>query len=146
MNQCKAGTLSNNIVYLQNSGWTNELRKSPGVKTGIKKYTSGGCKDSSQLGTHGPFTGVTTNLAQAETGNFDMSSSTSGNSVTFTVTNTSGQASWSGANDTGGKGVPGLRSDGTKDNPYGPNGPRHNVNQTFVWSQPDPCTQGGQSQ
>jgi RHS repeat-associated protein len=144
LHQWKAGTLANNIVYLQNSGWVADLRRAPGVNAGYNDYKSRGCTDSPQPFSPGHSAGATTNLVQAETGDFDMSSSTSGNSVTFTVTNTSGQASWSGANATGGKGIPGLRSDGTKDNPYGPNGPRHNVNQTFVWSEPVPC-QGGQS-
>lgn len=44
---------------------------------------------------------------------------------------------------TGGKGIS-WSPDGTKDNPYPPNGPRHNVNQAFVWSEPHPC-QGGQT-
>jgi hypothetical protein len=50
-----------------------------------------------------------------------------------------GQASWSGATSTGGKGIPGLRSDGTTDNPYGPNGPRHNIDQTFTWTEKGLC-------
>jgi RHS repeat-associated protein len=140
-----AGTLPTNIVYLQNSGWTTDLRNGPGVKAGIADYTSRGCADrpDNQPFSPGHGAGVTTNLVQMETGDFNMSSSTYlsplGPEVQFTVTNTSGQASWSGANANGGKGIPGMRSDGIKDNPYGPNGPRHNVNQTFVWTQSWPC-------
>jgi RHS repeat-associated protein len=146
MHQWKAGTLANNIVYLQNSGWVATLRQAPGVNKGWQQYKAGGCQDSPTPFSPGHGAGGTTNLVQAETGDFDMTSSTSGSTVTFTVTNTSGQASWSGANATGGKGLPFMHSDGTTDNPSGPNGPRHNVNQTFVWSEPTPCAQGGQTQ
>jgi RHS repeat-associated protein len=141
LSQWKAGTLPTNIVYLQNSGWTTDLRNGPGVKAGINDYLANGCNDrpANQPFSPGHGAGATTNLVQMETGDFNMSSSTSGNTTTFTVTNTSGQASWSGANATGGKGIPGMRSDGTSDNPYGPDGPRHNVNQTFVWSEDRPC-------
>ena len=141
----RAGTLPNFITYLQNDGWTANLRKSPGVNDGIDRYVEGGCVDREDLGTHGKLTGATFNMAQAETGNFKMSSSTSGNTVTFTVTNTSGQTSFSGANDSGsGSGYWPLNIDGTKANPYGSKvgNPRHDVFQTFIWSEPRPCTIG----
>jgi hypothetical protein len=48
------------------------------------------------------------------------------------------KSSWSGATTIKG-GIPGLRSDGTTDNPYGPNGPRHNVDQTFTWTEKGLC-------
>jgi hypothetical protein len=103
LRQWKTGTLPKNVVYLRDRGWVAELRRAPGVNKRLATYKARGCTDSPSPFSLGHGAGITTNLVQLETGDFDMTSSTSGKTVTFTVTNTSGQASWSGANSTGGR-------------------------------------------
>ena len=138
----KSGVLPPLIAYGPNDGMTKQLAASRPAQKIREQYIKGGCKDPKHPYSSGHGAGVwgivSLNPALTQVGGFVESTSTTGDTTTFTITNTAGQASRSGATTIKG-GIPGLRSDGTTDNPYGPNGPRHNVDQTFTWTENGLC-------
>jgi len=136
-------------------GWASpQMMQTSGVAAARNAYIAKGCPATSGTLPTGGHIGPVLDQLQAagsgspnymlmEVGGFSASATTSNGTTTFTLTNTSGQASFSGATTLGsfiaGQ-LPGPQNLlGTADNPFGPTGPAHNVNQTFSWAETGLC-------
>jgi len=132
------------IEYGPNDGATQQLEQTPTARGLQQKYINAGCPSSATYpsGHIGPWLHGygTLNPTEMQVGGFTENITTSGGTTTFAITNTAGQGSYSGATTS-----PKLarlnpfNRNGTSNNPHGPNGPRHNINQTFSWTEPNPC-------
>jgi hypothetical protein len=137
-----SGVGPSSINYGPSDGWTKQLVASKPFQRIRKQYIEGGCKDPQKPYSSGHGAGVwgivSLNPSLAQVGGFVARTSTNGDTTTFTITNTAGQASWSGATTIKG-GIYPFNRQGTKDNPRGANGPRHNIDQTFTWTETGLC-------
>lgn len=149
------------INYGQNDGMTQALANSWTFDKLRLEYKKQGCPNSGKpipggnhldpflegyLPSSGPMGPGPQNWALAQVGGFVAYGSTSGDTTTFTIKNVAGQASFSGASTVGeraAKYIPYLSHHGVKDNPYGKNGPRHNILQVFTWTEKNACGSGG---
>lgn len=157
------------INYGPNDGWTKALANSFTFNQIRQQYAASGCPASTPpfYTTHftpflegyvaplDPNGASAPNYALMAVGGFQATATTANNVTTFTITNTAGQASFSGAStlgpttinnlSVGGLFFPPLSifrilsHDGVYDNPYGENGPNHNITQTFTWTENNVC-------
>jgi RHS repeat-associated protein len=151
-----SGDLPSAIFYGQNDPATQEMRISPLVQLRRSTYVAQGCPATGQLN-GGHFEAYATsffvpkgigtdvlgggaipamNQTAVQVGGFTGTIKRNGSIVTYTITNTAGNSSFLGESTWG----PLLGMKGTAwDNPNGPTGPRHNVVQTFQWTEANPC-------
>jgi hypothetical protein len=161
-----SGAGPSTINYGPNDGATQDIARTSTVQQARERYIAANCPASQRMQTDhvGPFVdgyvgglGGDPNYTEMQVGGFNGTISTIGSTTTFTVTNTAGQASFSGATTIGrapatalpygvglispkaGMAVSLLSAAGTRDNPYGPAGPFHNITQTFQWTEKNLC-------
>ncbi len=157
------GVLPSSISYGPNDGMTRQLANTATFNQLRQIYKQQGCPNTGKAINGGdhftPFAEGfgTGNQALMQVGGFSAYGSTSGNVTTFTIKNVAGQASFSGATTLGptgarivpfaagiinpylGLAVSSLSAHGVHDNPYGANGPFHNITQTFTWMETNLC-------
>lgn len=162
-----SGVGPSTINYGPNDGMTQQLAGTQTFNQLRQIYKQQGCPNTGNAipgGDHvTPFIEGygTGNAALMQVGGFSAYGSTSGSVTTFSIVNVAGQASFSGATTIGptaaaalpyavglinpplGMAVGALSVNGVSDNPYGPNGPFHNITQTFTWTENNLCKQGG---
>jgi len=137
-----SGTGPTNVFYGQDNTATQQMAATPNVRTLRYQYMNAGCpgtpdapaalaqghidayKDSMQST---PFN----NPTQFEVGGYSGSISTTNGVTTFTINNPSSLSSLNGESAAFGS--------HHSDNPMGPTGPAHTVNQTFQWSEAGLC-------
>jgi RHS repeat-associated protein len=153
------GTGPSSIVYGPNDGATKQLENSYTVGTLRNAYVKQGCPNmtnSKGSGHFGPWLNGYGSLATPnqnwtlmQVGGFSFSGSTTNNVTTFTITNGATNSSFTGrttwapiVNSAFGTSI----NPTGNNNPAGPNGPKHNIEQTFQWTEQGLCgnnTQGG---
>ncbi len=136
------GLLPRKIYYSANTQGTRDMMRSTIVQSMRSDYIKTGCPAYAHQwsGNLEPWkesarNGVFLNTTQFEVGGFGMESATSpdGSTVSHTIRNTTGWSSLTGFSTWGRKlGARGNELDTKR-------GPGANVEQIFVWSEPNPC-------
>jgi RHS repeat-associated protein len=161
-----SGQGPNEIDYGANDGWTLALANSATFDLLRQTYIQQGCSNTGGPipgGSHiGPYVegyveGPLGNPALMQVGGFSASGSTTGSTTTFTITNNASNSSFLGLTtvapvfnaglETIGEYAPSLAQLSAfdlnphgLDNPSGPSGPRHNINQVFTWTESNLCS------
>jgi len=152
------GELPAKIFYGSNDPATEEMKVSLAVQRRREEYIQQGCPASASLasshfeayfdsfvpkglnaGNFGVGIIPIMNQTQFQVGGHSGSIKKAGGIVNYTVTNTAGFSSFIGRSAFANTfPVFGLQANAW-DNPFGPQGKMHNVDQIFQWSETDPC-------
>jgi RHS repeat-associated protein len=146
----KSGKLPREIPYGPKDGETKDLRVTGAMARKRKEYKEKGCPASFDISVGSWEAGIeladnvltgslhskTFNATQMQVGGMVGRISRRGNVLSVKVENTAGLGSYRGLTLLGRA----FGFDGNQfDNPNGPDGPFHNVVQTFQWDEPNPC-------